>query len=327
MDAGTDGHGGDDAAGSGGGGAGGVSGGGGATTDGGSGGSGGGGASGMDAGAAGSGGGGAGGADGGGTGGGATDGGAGTAADGSAGLDGSVGDGNLSSLDQACTPKFTLRLLDTGPNGQAFMTAMGGSMAAVAETAYSIGRDVCRYLYRLPSEVRPTKELELTIEEFNGVASHSRAGPKVVVQISSRYLATLSGEALTREIKGILYHMMTHAYQNDDTPEGTWSGLADYYESHADAVRAHFQVSFCGNPNKSGNWDQGANCIRAHWWLFLENQYPDFLYKLNAQLKGGDGVAWAPDMGTAIANKTFETLWIEYTAATCCDGATRTCCK
>jgi hypothetical protein len=248
-------------------------------------------------------------------------------ADAPGGGGGSSGDGGLTSLDRACTPKFTLKLLDTGPRGQAFVMAMGGSTAGVAETVYGIGRDICRYLYRMPSEVRPAAELELTIEDYAGVAAKSNIGAKVFVRISTRHLANFSGDALTREVKGILYHEMTHIYQNDDKPEGTWSGLANYYESHGDAVRTHFGFSSCGNPNKSGNWAVGAYCTRAHWWLFLENQYPDFLYKLNAQMKGGDGTAWSPAMGTSIAGKTFDVLWSEYTAATCCAGATRTCCR
>jgi hypothetical protein len=241
------------------------------------------------------------------------------------------GDGAAAGLDAFCTPKVILMILDTGAGGQKFMTALGGTTEGVTATVQQMGRDICRYLYRSADEVRPANEIELIVDPaYTGIAGKSGNVGKVRVRFGAAYIANYTGD-VSREVKGILYHEMTHIYQNDDKPEGLgaggWPGLAAYYESHADAVRTHFGFSSCGTPSKSGNWDTGAYCARAHWWLWLENTYPGFLYKLNLQMRGGDNMIWTPARGAMIANKPFETLWDEYKAAACCAGADRSCCK
>jgi hypothetical protein len=243
----------------------------------------------------------------------------------------SPADGALAGLDAFCTPKVILMILDPGAGGQRFMTALGGTTEAVTATVQQMGREICRYLYRAAEEVRPANEIELIVDPmYAGIAGKSGNVGKVRVRFGASYLAAYTGD-VAREVKGILYHEMTHIYQNDDKPEGLgaggWSGLAQYYESHADAVRTHMGFSSCGAPNKTGTWDRGAYCVRAHWWLWLENQYPDFLYKLNLQMRGGDNMVWTPARGATIVNKPFEELWTEYQAATCCAGDDRSCCK
>jgi hypothetical protein len=236
----------------------------------------------------------------------------------------------VAGLDAFCTPKVIL-MIDPGAGGQRFMMALGGTNEAVTATVQQMGREICRYLYRSADEVRPANEIELIVDPaYAGIAGKSGNVGKVRVRFGSNYLASYMGD-VSREVKGILYHEMTHIYQHDDKPEGLgaggWSGLAQYYESHADAVRTHMGFSSCGAPNKTGVWYQGAYCARAHWWLFLENRYPGFLYKLNLQMKGGDNMLWTPERGATIVDKPFETLWTEYQAAACCAGADRSCCK
>jgi hypothetical protein len=240
------------------------------------------------------------------------------------------GDAALAELDAFCTPKVIL-MIDPGAGGQAFMKALGGTNEAVTASVQQMGRDICRYLYRSAAEVRPANEIELIVDPaYMGIAGKSGNVGKVRVRFGAAYLANYAGD-VSREVKGILYHEMTHIYQNDDKPEGLgaggWPGLAQYYESHADAVRTHMGFSSCGAPNKTGVWSTGSYCARAHWWLFLENKYPGFLYKLNLQMKGGDNMLWTPERGATIVNKPFETLWTEYQAAACCAGADRSCCK
>jgi hypothetical protein len=243
----------------------------------------------------------------------------------------SPGDGGLAALDAFCTPKVIL-MIDPGAGGMRFMMALGGTNEAVIATVQQMGREICRYLYRSADEVRPANEIELIVDPaYTGIAGKSGNVGKVRVRFGASYLANYQGE-VAREVKGILYHEMTHIYQHDDKPEGLgaggWPGLAAYYESHADAVRTHFGYTSCrGAPSKTGSWDMGAYCARAHWWLWLDNQYPGFLYKLNLQMKGGDNMIWTPARGATIANKSFEALWTEYQGAACCAGTNLTCCK
>ena len=234
------------------------------------------------------------------------------------------------ALDQVCTPKFVLKLLDTGPKGQLFLDAMGGDAAAVEKTVQQIGRDICRTLYRKAEEVRPANELELTIRDYAGVAEKSGDIGKIYVSISTQHLQNVKngGRDVGREIKGILYHEMTHMYQNDDKPEGTWSGLPNYYEAGADAVRIRYGYAPDGcRPSKQGVWSQLNYCGGGWWWLWVDTKIPDFMYKLNLMMKGRDGKAFAPADATAIGGVSLDALWTEYQGAACCSGTTTTCCK
>jgi hypothetical protein len=244
---------------------------------------------------------------------------------------GGAGGGDPSGLDKACTPKVNLKLEDTGPKGQIFLDAMGGSPAGVEKTVQQIGRDVCRVLYRNPSEVRPANEIELQIHDYDGVAAKWGDIGKIGVEISTRHIQNVKdmGRDVATEIKGILYHEMTHMYQHDDKPEGKWSGLANYYEAGAEAVRIRygFAPAGCRPGDKGGNWYDKSYCGGGWWWLWVDTKYPDFIYKLNLQMTGGDGKAWTPEMATPIAGVSLDDLWKQYQAAACCNGANATCCK
>jgi len=244
---------------------------------------------------------------------------------------GGTTDANASALDKACTPKFVLKLMDTGPKGQLFMDAMGGNPSAVEQTVQQIGRDVCRVLYRQPSEVRAANELELIIRDYDGVAGKWGDIGKIGVEISTRHIQNVKNEGrnVAAEIKGILYHEMTHMYQHDDKPEGRWPGLAAYYEAGAEAVRIRygFAPAGCRPGDKGGQWFEKSYCSGGWWWLWVDTKHPDFIYKLNLQMTGGDGKQWSPDQATPIAGVTLDALWKEYQGAACCNGANTTCCK
>jgi len=239
--------------------------------------------------------------------------------------------GDTTALDRACTPKVTLKLEDMGPGGQLFLSAMGGSPAGVEKTVQQIGRDVCRVLYRQASEVRAANEIELQIHDYDGVAGKWGDIGKIGVEISTRHLQNVKSEGrdVGTEIKGILYHEMTHMYQHDDKPEGKWSGLANYYEAGAEAVRIRYGLAPMGClPNdKGGQWYDKNYCGGGWWWLWVDTKYPDFIYKLNVQMTGGDGKAWTPEMATAIAGVSLDDLWKQYQVAACCKGTNTTCCK
>ena len=83
-------------------------------------------------------------------------------------------------------------------------------------------------------------------------------------------------------------------YQNDDKPEGTFAGLANMYEGIADAVR--IRNGFpprAPRPDKNGRWQDKAYAGQAFFWLYIDTAHPDFIYKLNAGMKGRDDKALA----------------------------------
>ena len=235
--------------------------------------------------------------------------------------------GSTAELDRACTPKFTLRLLDTGPKGQIFTDAVGGNAEAFVQ---DIGRKVCRILYRKPDEVRAANSITLTIEDYDGVAAKSGDVGAISVQISTRHLQNVKtrGDDVAAEISGVLHHEMTHMYQHDDKPEANFPQIANMYESVADGVRIRngFAPSGCAPSGKTGTWASKNYCTGGWFWAWAEHVYPGYIYKLNGTMKGRDGKAWSPADATFAAGKSIDDLWTEYQGAACCSGATRTCC-
>jgi hypothetical protein len=239
--------------------------------------------------------------------------------------------GDLAVLDKACTPIFTLKLTDKGAKGQIFVDAMGGSIMAVEDTVQKISREVCRVLYRNGAEVRPANRLQLEILDNDGVAAKFGDIGDIGIEISTQHLQNVKNENrdVGAEIKGILYHEITHMYQNDDKPEGTWSGLANYYEAGADAVRIRsgFAPSGCKPGDKTGQWYDKSYCEGGWWWLFVDTRHPGFLYRLNLQMAGRNGKAWKPADATAIAGESLDAMWTAYKSAACCSGDNTSCCK
>jgi Peptidase of plants and bacteria len=231
------------------------------------------------------------------------------------------------ALDRACTPKFTLKQTDMGPKGMLFTEAVNGNAEAFVQ---QIGREVCRVLYRRADEVRAANAIELNIRDYDGVAAKWGDIGDIGVEISTRHLQNVKNEGrdVRAEISGILHHEMTHMYQNDDKPEGTFTGLANMYEGIADAVRIRNGFPPAGaQPDKNGRWQDKAYAGQAFFWLYIDTAQPDFLYKLNATMKGRDGRPWAVTEIQTISGKSADQWWTEYQGAMCCRGNTQTCCK
>jgi hypothetical protein len=261
----------------------------------------------------------------GGTGTGGTTGGTGGKADGGGVPDTSSAE--MEALDKACTPAFTLKQTDMGPKGMLFTEAVKGNPEAYVQ---QIGREVCRVLYRKASEVRAANSIELNIRDYDGVAAKWGDIGDIGVEISTRHLQNVKnqGRDVAEEINGILQHEMTHMYQNDDKPEGTFSGLANMYEGIGDAVRIRNGHPPAGaQPDKNGRWQDKAYSGQAFFWLYIDNMHPDFIYKLNAGMKGRDMKAWQPTEIQTITGKSADQWWTEYQGAACCRGSTQTCCK
>lgn len=231
------------------------------------------------------------------------------------------------ALDEACTPTFTLELEDTGPNGQLFVDAIPDPEAFVQE----IGRTVCKILYRHADEVRDANHITLLIRDDPAAGWKSGDVGDITVMVSSNHLATIAaqGDDVAEEIKGILLHEMTHMYQNDDKApgEGDYVNIGNVIEGIADFVRIRAGSPPLGaKPAKSGVWDDQGYWKPAYFLLWIDVQYPDFLYQLNLAMKAGDGLSWSPDTIETITGQSVDALWTEYQSAACCKGTTQDCC-
>lgn len=238
-----------------------------------------------------------------------------TGDDADAGADGDGGDDepDLSALDPVCTPGFELDLRDTNPTRVGyFMDAMDGDPEA---TVQAIGRAVCKVLYRKPEEVRDATHLTLIIEHAVGeVAWKAGDGGDITVMISTDHIQNVvnQGRDVAKEIKGVLYHEMTHMYQHDDSDGngvdlGLIEGIADFVRFSAGYVPDGAQ------PNPNGNWNDGYRTT-AFFLVWVDENYPDFVYKLNLSMSNKDGKAWSPDSFKDITGYTADELWAQYKA-------------
>jgi len=254
-------------------------------------------------------------------------------ADADTGRGGCAGDshdtGNCSwaALDEACTPTFELDLQDDGPGGQLFVDTVQDPEAFVQ----AFGRRVCRVLYREASEVRAANHIKLIIKEDEIPGWKSGDVGNITVMISSSHLLNVqsAGGDVEAELAGILSHEMTHMYQNDDKAEGEggYTNLGNVIEGVADAVRIRLGYTPTGaQPSKSGVWDDQGYWKPAFFVLWVDNEYPDFIYQLNQSMVSGDGVAWMPDSFLSITGRSVDDLWSDYQVAACCSGSEHACC-
>ena len=214
-------------------------------------------------------------------------------------------------LDAKCTPKVTLVREDTNAARlRLFLDVAGKDPKTFLQ---DIGRKVCRTLYRKASEVRDASAFELILRYAPGdVAWKSGDGSDITVMISTDHLNNVKrgGRDVGEEVKGILFHEMTHMYQQDDSDRG--GADIGVIEGIADFVR--FKNGFTpddAQPDKNGRWNDGYRTT-AFFLLWLDARYRDAVYKLNLSMDSRDGKRWTPESFRAITGKTVDQLWRAY---------------
>jgi basic secretory peptidase family protein len=215
------------------------------------------------------------------------------------------------AFDEVCTPGVTLVLEDTDEYRIGLFTdAMTDDPTA---TVQEIGRNVCQILYRAASEVRNATHLELIIRYAPGeVAWKSGDGADITVMISTDHMKNVyeQGRDLAKEIKGILFHEMTHMYQQDDSDRdgvdlGLIEGIADYVR-----ILAGYTPEGAG-PNPGGSWHDGYTTT-AFFLIWLDEEYPDFVYRLNLSMDNTDGIDWSEESFRDLTGKSADELWEDY---------------
>jgi hypothetical protein len=205
----------------------------------------------------------------------------------------------------------TLDLEDTDEGRLALFT--GAMTDDPTATIQEIGRRVCQILYREPDEVRNATHLTLIIRYAPGeVAWKSGDGADITVMISTDHMQNVhdDGRDLEKEIKGILFHEMTHMYQHDDSDaDGVDIGLI---EGIADFVRilAGYTPEGAG-PNPGGSWDDGYTTT-AFFLIWVDEQYPDSVYRINLTMDSTDGQDWSEESFRDITGKSVDELWDDY---------------
>ncbi len=175
---------------------------------------------------------------------------------------------------------------------------------------HDIAGKVGRFLYLSPDEVPAFERLTLKIFSFDGIAWKSGDPPHITVAVSSDYLLRYHREGgnVAEEVRGILFHEMTHAYQHaNGMSSSAVEGVADLVRYCAGYIPTHFR--FAG-----GHWTDGYKTTAFFLAWLQENQgYADLAYVLNQSALPGQANNWS--WQSAITNATCQspdTLWHQY---------------
>jgi len=205
-----------------------------------------------------------------------------------------------------CSPKLSLQNLDTGENGQLFPDAIPDPVTTVD----CITRDVCNVLFRRASEIRPRDTLHLILEDYDGVSETWSTGTDSTIHMSTRHLRAIADAkgSVEDEIRGILYYHGTNIYQSDD---GNGAALLWVVQGVGQYVR-HSAGYVSDSARKAGGaYSDGGNTT-GFFFIWIDGQYPDFIYALNQSLSPTDNVTWTTQAFTDITGQSVDKLWASY---------------
>jgi PKD repeat protein len=175
---------------------------------------------------------------------------------------------------------------------------------------------VCKILYRNPNEVPGKSLFKFNLRLTEGVAATGGQNSDVIdMFLSSQYLAGFyknngsNDKTMLDEIKGILTHELTHAYQNN--MEG-YPYIADVYscvEGMADGVR--IKAGYMPSSRRTGgHWNDGYR-VTGYFIEWLSTQDPDFIYKFNQSVLSAKPWSWSK-LTQQVFGKPVIEMWAEY---------------
>ncbi|MGL4452974.1 MAG: basic secretory protein-like protein [Sarcina sp.] len=207
---------------------------------------------------------------------------------------------------EVCKPNIEYKINDS--RGTKIFEELVGNKD---EYIYEICEIVCKKLYKNSEEVPYFEKLTFIIDDFNGVAWKDGHPPHITVAVSSNYLEKFNDEGgnIKEEVKGILIHEVTHAYQHSKNMElFIIEGIADltrYLSGYIDIK--HRKIG--------GNYD-GSYKITGFFFDYLREKHInefDFLYELNQMANPQREEEWNfKEFIKEKCGKEVEELWREY---------------
>ncbi|NQZ06198.1 MAG: discoidin domain-containing protein [Algicola sp.] len=191
--------------------------------------------------------------------------------------------------------------------------------------------DVAKILYRDSSESSRFHKLRFELRakdawgnDFVAYKTGQDGSGEMTIAVSTSHLEKLyrdggnSDAAIRDEIDGILFHEVTHGYNNsplttDGYPDGGpyWA----YTEGLADGVRinAGFHKTRQPDVNGSRKWLGGYTTTGFFLHYVNEKIDPEFLHKFNAAAKDLGNYSWSFDAAfRATTGRGVEDVWQEY---------------
>lgn len=212
-------------------------------------------------------------------------------------------------------PQINFENKTIGGNGD-FYTEL---IPAPIDLINAVCLEVCKILYRSVDEIDVLDVLDYSIEDVETISAKGGNPPHINIFFSSSYLKNKKGEmtdeALIAEIKGVLYHEITHGYQYSPKGAGAYARGTDYFgflEGMADYVRLKAGYSSFEFRKSGGHWNDGYK-TSAFFIDWLHTKDADFGYKLNQTAK--TIIPWSWKKATQqILSRSTEDLWNEYQA-------------
>ena len=177
-----------------------------------------------------------------------------------------------------------------------------------------IAENVQKTIYHNASEVPAFSTLELHVERWNddpqGVAWKAGDPPRITVNVNAYHLERISaaGGNVAEEVRGILFHEMTHAYQfATGTELPAIEGLADTVRY----LNGYIPTSF---RQKGGSWTSSYKTTAFFFaWIKERKGFPDIPYCFNQQSRpGNSGWTWDKAIGACTSGASTAALWNEY---------------
>lgn len=197
------------------------------------------------------------------------------------------------------------------PGGAKFEQVVGSSQA---RTILASASQFIQSAFYAGSPSVPQKQVDkvtLYVDDVpqNGAVaiteSDGGSATNYAIHLLQSYVATYSEGDVATEVKGVLYHEMTHVWQwngRGKADGGLIEGIADYIRLTAGLAPPHW-----GSPGEGNRWDQGYD-VTAYFLQYCEGLQAGFVRSMNAKLATGWDVSYFQDL----LGQTVDQLWQSY---------------
>ncbi|SFC32735.1 basic secretory protein-like protein [Pseudoalteromonas denitrificans] len=191
--------------------------------------------------------------------------------------------------------------------------------------------DVAKILYRDPLQSNRFKNLRFELRaldfqgnEFVAYKTGQDGSGEMTIAVSTTHLEKLyreggnSDSAISDEISGILFHEVTHGYNNSPlTHDGYGDGKSywAYTEGLADGVRigAGFHKTRQPDVNNPKKWLAGYTTTGFFLHYVVDRIDPNFIYKFNKTAKDLTNYTWSFENAfQQVLNRSVDDVWNEY---------------
>ncbi|MBR8534781.1 discoidin domain-containing protein [Carboxylicivirga sediminis] len=178
--------------------------------------------------------------------------------------------------------------------------------------------DVARWLFICPDEMDVLQTINYSVEDKDGISAKGGQAPHISIFFSATYLQSCKDKGMTDaqlldEVKGVLYHEVTHGYQFSPQGAGEYKPGDDFYgfiEGMADYVRYVSGYLTTSDRGQGGHWNDGYK-TSGFFIDWLHSKDANFLNKLNHSAKSINPWSWEAAT-QSITGKSVQVLWEEY---------------